>query len=429
MKMVLFCISFVYFANLTFASPPQNDQNNEPNNPSPTQEDESYIKSLISELNSLMSKIKNYFSDKEDLKHSEAPYLLLPDKKMVIKPKPKSYLPPPLPMKPLLPNKKMATFMPAKPLPPEPVDKKAQKMATCFSDIQEILTNRTKKKMHVYNNVPFENITCSYGLWPANNSIWHSKYPTEAFCHDNRKPILPSPPNSYMDIKYPKVTEEQKSTKLNQCFRHLEALKAGKNPLLPIVRPIDTLEQQMANCLRNMQIALNSNKRKKLIAQGVPYEHIICKGRSWAADNCIWAASYPTQGFCTDTRRPEALGSGLASCLSYIPTDRAKRNKLNLCRQHLAKLKAPPSNSLTWNDCMKNTLKEQEKSLKEYFVKATIASFENINCMGYYGSNKGYKVSCSSTDPKISMSTKYKPYPENCQALRSISANEGSGQR
>ena len=150
MRAVLFFISFLFLAHFAFASPPQNSQDDNQeqmtSSNSASSEDMSYIQSLIAKINSLMSEVRNYF------RNPGAPNEPLPLPPVVqypvMKPTPIQVKypisQPPVGFDPALPG----------PLPPEsiptqtlPVDPKAQKMAACFSNIQEVLDNRKRKEL------------------------------------------------------------------------------------------------------------------------------------------------------------------------------------------------------------------------------------------------------------------------------------------
>lgn len=106
----------------------------------------------------------------------------------------------------------------------------------------------------------------------------------------------------------------------------------------------------------------------------------------------------------------------------------------------MANLKKPISEFLTWDDCVKNEMKNKQMALKEQLLQTSDANPQGITCSGKYGSNQGWTVSCQMKvkNGLSATSTGYQSYPESCQGLPgainryvagSSSSYGGSGQR
>ena len=230
-------------------------------------------------------------------------------------------------------------------------------------------------------------------------------------------------------------------------------------PAEPINQPLqtvmaDTRAERMADCFSNIQKLLNNRKKKELIAQGIPSKYIECLESSYPANSSIWWTDYPAKGFCYDRRKPFSTSpKSLFNLL--LESDHKKRFhledfKLAQCNMRLTTLETIEDHFLlpillpiamqlipqTWDDCVKNKMKEIKRT---YIIELSLTSEiipENISCSGNYGTNKGWKVTCSSTNSKISeIRTGFMPYPEICQGLpgaidlSALSVPAGSGQR
>ena len=320
------------------------------------------------------------------------------------------------------------------PLPPS-VEKKAKRMAHCFTNILGILNNRERRKLLSQGAAP-EYIVCSHAetYWSANFNIWRADYP-RGYCYE-RRPGRPGANKGFASGGlFTQITEREKDIKLNQCHNYLASLQAGKYPPPPIARPIEELEEQMVSCLKNMQTVLDNNEKNKLLSQGVAPEYIVCRGKSWSANSCIWSASYPHRETCYDTRRPEGFIGFLDGCLKHTPQEWQKQNRLNECRQRLAgmpRVSHSPSEFLTWDDCMQNKIKNKQMDLRRIFLTKGVSP-TNIECLGRYEGGEGWNVSCSNV--KLNgggVSTGFQPYPSDCLSLRdsrSVSGGSSSGQR
>ena len=218
---------------------------------------------------------------------------------------------------------------------------------------------------------------------PINSNIWRAEYPTEGSCYDRSQPQLMG---SYSERRLSDliITEQEKDTKLDQCHHHLAELKLGENS-----NPIDQQVQEMADCLGDIQRVLDSRKRNELLAQGTKPENIICNETLWPT-NCVWQAKYPTEGYCFDVNRPVSLGRAI-QCSPVIPGVDEKQTKLDQCKQHLTQLQVPPSEFLTWDDCMNNKLRNEQRSLRESLLGTggSPAIPESVTCSGTYGSSRG----------------------------------------
>ena len=138
------------------------------------------------------------------------------------------------------------------------------------------------------------------------------------------------------------------------------AKKEGKNPPVPIVaqvnkpapKPIDPKVQAMAQCLSNIQSALNEREKKKLLAAiGSKPAHILCNESYFSANSSVWDEEYPNSAFCYDTtdNSPKSLGvenKKIKEDKLYLYPEEEKDRRLKACERFLISLKDAPESAL-----------------------------------------------------------------------------------
>ena len=168
-----------------------------------------------------------------------------------------------------------------------------QKMAQCLGDVQNVLNERQREEL-IVGGVSPNDVVCPDMDYLADHNIWYAEYPSEGLCYDGSKGIsggnISRPPSV---AKY--IPEAERQDKLNQCQQHLADLKAGKNP-----EPPSTKEQQMAQCLVDIQDVLNERHKEELIAEGVNSNDVVCANRGYFATYIVWHVKYPLKGTCYD---------------------------------------------------------------------------------------------------------------------------------
>ena len=178
-------------------------------------------------------------------------------------------------------------------------------------------------------------------------------------------------------------------------------------------------EQQMADCLREIQAILNI-KRKYLFAEISRAKNIVCRVGYWPPNSLIWQADYPEEGYCFAYENSPVWKRGDREKLEPVQmTDQEKQTKLNGCRQRLADIKTELGyaeiQELNFYNCIKE---EMEARIKQQAFVMIGLPLEGIDCMGKYGSIYGWRVSCDSLRRKgIFIHGKDRPYSEKCQNL------------
>ena len=227
---------------------------------------------------------------------------------------------------------------------------KAKEMAECFLAIQIELNNRMRKSLLKKDPSLSENqVVCSKIKWGAGSGIWYENYPTTGECFVSKDGRLALSSMS-VSLAVKDISEPLKDAKLKQCRTYLADLQKGKNPLIPILakvnkpapKPIDPKAQAMAQCLSNIQSALNEREKKALLAAiGSKPAYILCHGDYFPANSNVWEQEYPT-GFCYDTT-DSSPKKGFSLPAQKIKENRLyseeeKDRRLKKCQQYLAKL-------------------------------------------------------------------------------------------
>ena len=208
MKPTVFFVCLFFAVNLSFAGQPEDNEESERNSysitttSSPVQEDDSYIKSLMSQIYALTTEVKNYIKNRgrsfdvvvpEPLEYYES---LSPKLKSILpadSPEPSNTSiniglgPPKLPKLPEQPP--TTVLLVTDDIPSSEIDSKVQAMSQCFSDVQNILNDRERENL-LAQGVSSENIACNSNNWPVNSQIWKTSYPLSS-CYDRSQGGIP----------------------------------------------------------------------------------------------------------------------------------------------------------------------------------------------------------------------------------------------
>ncbi len=204
----------------------------------------------------------------------------------------------------------------------------------------------------------------------------------------------------------------------NQSFKFIIRAETPNNP-------IGGKEWSMARCFVEIQNILNKIQQRELISQGVPSENIKCSSGFFSVSANIWGKSYPVEGACYDSRQSPTGRKGFFSPILQLSEDE-KDVKLMQCGAHLSKLKNSNPENSAWKNCVINKIRAEREKLKlKLRTEPEGESGQNIICLGYYGSGRGWKAACKREgDPQIKeVTTGYQPYPESCQAFPGAVAN------
>ena len=275
------------------------------------------------------------------------------------------------------------------------------KMAICLDKLQKETHKKSKQEL-LMQGVAYNDIKC----------------PKHTF-HDAPLTELYIMPFSYINSCYRKsfpapgipmfgqsgaFSAEQKQAMLEECETRLTATKEWLKQNREVAHTLG------GSCISDKAAEIDQQQKEELASSGISFQ------RCHAPEDYL---------FVTTNQAVIAYGVGGCSGISTDSVHISRPFKTVECPL----LVAPPPIAENWDECVKQTMRGTVNTIRQTLQDQGVPA-ESITCNGHYGSDRGWKVSCSSANGGSATESDYQPYSATCgiRPTRAVASSSSGSQ-
>ena len=273
-------------------------------------------------------------------------------------------------------------------------------MANCLDKLLKETHKKNKQEL-LMQGVAYHNIKClKHTFHEASlTKLYGIPFSYINSCYNKSSPPEPV---AVPLIGLSSISPEQKQAKLAECKTRL----AAKTEWLK--QNSEAANKLIGSCIADKAAEIDHQQKEELTSAGASFQH--CR----APKNYIFVTT-------DEVIRAYEVGgcSGRSIDLTYIS-------------RPLKTVECPLLVSLpvteNWDECVQQSMQSTVNTIKQTLQDQGVPT-ESITCQGHYGSDRGWKVSCSSTSGGAATESDYQTYPTACGArpTRAVATSSSSG--
>ena len=273
-------------------------------------------------------------------------------------------------------------------------------LAICLDKLQKETYKKSKQEL-LMQGVAYHNIKCPKHTFheASLTKLYGIPFSYINSCYNKSSPPEPV---AVPLVGLSSISPEQKQAKLAECKTRL----AAKTEWLK--QNSEAANKLIGSCIADKAAEIDHQQKEELTSAGASFQH--CR----APKNYIFVTT-------DEVIRAYEVGgcSGRSIDLTYIS-------------RPLKTVECPLLVSLpvteNWDECVQQSMQSTVNTIKQTLQDQGVPT-ESITCQGHYGSDRGWKVSCSSTSGGAATESDYQTYPTACGArpTRAVATSSSSG--